>query len=53
MLILVTGVNGFVGSNVCRSLLLDGYKVRGSVRDPEDKANYDFLLKKNCIGDNL
>jgi nucleoside-diphosphate-sugar epimerase len=31
--ILVTGVNGFVGSHVANDLLDHGYKVRGTVRD--------------------
>lgn len=30
--ILVTGANGFIGTHLCRSLLLNGYKVRGSIR---------------------
>jgi len=32
MTILVTGANGFVGSNLCRHLLEHGYRVRGLVR---------------------
>ncbi|KAF1931276.1 aldehyde reductase [Didymella exigua CBS 183.55] len=31
--ILVTGVNGFVGSHIANDLLNHGYKVRGTVRD--------------------
>lgn len=31
--ILVTGVNGFLGSHIANQLLLAGYKVRGQVRD--------------------
>jgi nucleoside-diphosphate-sugar epimerase len=31
--ILVTGVNGYVGSHVADRLLDSGYKVRGTVRD--------------------
>jgi uncharacterized protein YbjT (DUF2867 family) len=34
-LILVTGVNGLLGSHVADQLLHAGYKVRGSVRDPQ------------------
>lgn len=33
--ILVTGVNGFVASHIAKQLLLRGFKVRGTVRDPE------------------
>lgn len=31
--VLVTGVNGFIGSHIADQLLLSGYKVRGTVRD--------------------
>lgn len=31
--VLVTGVNGYVGSYTADQLLLAGYKVRGTVRD--------------------
>lgn len=33
--ILVTGVNGFIGSHVANELLRAGYNVRGSVREAE------------------
>ncbi|KAL3426764.1 aldehyde reductase protein [Phlyctema vagabunda] len=36
--VLVTGINGFVGSHVVDQLLLAGYKVRGTVRDPQKAA---------------
>lgn len=32
-LILVTGVNGFIGSHVADQILLAGYRVRGTARD--------------------
>lgn len=31
--VLVTGVNGYIGSQTAEQLLLAGYKVRGTVRD--------------------
>ena len=33
-LVLVTGVNGFIGSHVANQLLLAGFRVRGTTRDP-------------------
>lgn len=41
-LILVTGANGYIASHVVFQLLSQGYKVRGTVRDPEN-PKYDFL----------
>lgn len=35
--VLVTGVNGFIGSHVANEALKAGYRVRGTVRS-EDKA---------------
>lgn len=32
-LVLVTGVNGFIGSHIADQLLAHGYHVRGTVRD--------------------
>lgn len=40
-LVLVTGVTGFLGSIIADQLLLHGYRVRGTVRDPaSDKASW-------------
>ncbi|EON63476.1 hypothetical protein W97_02704 [Coniosporium apollinis CBS 100218] len=36
--ILVTGVNGFIGSHIADQLLLAGYKVRGTVRNASKNA---------------
>jgi uncharacterized protein YbjT (DUF2867 family) len=37
-LVLVTGVNGLLGSHVAKQFLEYGYKVRGTVRDVEKNA---------------
>lgn len=42
-LILVTGVNGYIGSHIARQLLASGYNVRGVVRKLE-KASFLFDL---------
>lgn len=34
-LILVTGVNGFIGSHIADQILLAGYRVRGIVRNAQ------------------
>lgn len=45
--VLVTGVNGLLGSHVADQLLEHGYKVRGTVRDVQ-KNNWmvDFFKRK-------
>lgn len=37
-LILVTGVNGFIGSHIADQILLAGYRVRGIVRNAQKNA---------------
>ncbi|KFX91782.1 hypothetical protein O988_07590 [Pseudogymnoascus sp. VKM F-3808] len=37
-LVLITGVNGFIGSHIANNLLKLGYRVRGSVRSAEKAA---------------
>ncbi|KEY72840.1 hypothetical protein S7711_04423 [Stachybotrys chartarum IBT 7711] len=37
-LVLVTAVNGFIGSNIADQFLMLGYKVRGTTRDPAKNA---------------
>lgn len=37
-LILVTGVNGFIGSHIADQILLAGYRVRGIVRDAQKNS---------------
>ncbi|KAL8938464.1 MAG: hypothetical protein Q9216_003877 [Gyalolechia sp. 2 TL-2023] len=46
-LVLVTGVNGYIGSHVADQLVQAGYRVRGTVRD-ESKGQYmkEFFDKK-------
>ena len=43
MTILVTGANGFMGSNVVRELIKDGEDVRASIRKGSDTRNIDDL----------
>lgn len=45
-LILVTGSNGFIGSNVVKEALDAGYKVRGTLRS-QDKADYTKQVFNN------
>ncbi|EAY87970.1 hypothetical protein OsI_09394 [Oryza sativa Indica Group] len=42
-LVCVTGAGGFIGSWVVRELLLRGYRVRATVRDPADRKNAHLL----------
>jgi uncharacterized protein YbjT (DUF2867 family) len=36
-LVVITGITGYVGSNVCKTFLEDGsFKVRGTVRDKKN-----------------
>ena len=41
--------SGFIGSHLCVQLLKNGYKVRGTVKDPTNIDNYNFLLQN--VGD--
>ena len=39
----VTGASGFIAAHIVRDLLARGYRVRGTVRDPDRKADLTFL----------
>lgn len=44
--VLVTGVNGFLGSHIADQFLRNGYKVRGTVRDPsKERWAIDLFTK--------
>uniref|UniRef100_A0A453Q0Z3 NAD-dependent epimerase/dehydratase domain-containing protein n=1 Tax=Aegilops tauschii subsp. strangulata TaxID=200361 RepID=A0A453Q0Z3_AEGTS len=42
-LVCVTGAGSFIGSWVVKELLLRGYRVRGTARDPADRKNAHLL----------
>lgn len=48
---LVTGANGFVGSNLVKSLLEAGHEVRGLVRESSNTVNLEGLDVDLVIGD--
>jgi nucleoside-diphosphate-sugar epimerase len=48
---LITGANGFIGSNLCRSLLAEGYDVYGLVRKTSDLHFLEGLPVKLIFGD--
>jgi nucleoside-diphosphate-sugar epimerase len=48
---LITGANGFIGSNLCRSLLAGGYDVYGLVRKTSDLHFLEGLPVKLIVGD--
>jgi dihydroflavonol-4-reductase len=39
----VTGASGFIAAHIVRDLLAGGYRVRGTVRNPDRKADLTFL----------
>ncbi|KAI4219184.1 MAG: hypothetical protein L6R36_008512 [Xanthoria steineri] len=49
-LVLVTGVNGYIGSHIAEQLLEHGYRVRGTVRDTH-KAHYMHALFDGKYGE--
>jgi nucleoside-diphosphate-sugar epimerase len=45
-LVLITGVNGYIGSHVVNQTLLAGFRVRGTVRDVKKNAWLQDLFDK-------
>jgi nucleoside-diphosphate-sugar epimerase len=45
--ILVTGVNGYIGSHVADQLLLAGYRVRGTTREASKATKLLKIWEKN------
>ena len=53
MKVLVTGANGFIGSNLVKALLNKGYKVRAFVRKTSDLRSLEGLKVELAYGDIL
>ncbi|HKX28792.1 MAG TPA: hopanoid-associated sugar epimerase [Blastocatellia bacterium] len=51
MLAFVTGATGFIGANLARALLADGYQVRALVRPGSDRRNLAGLTVELVEGD--
>ncbi len=49
--VLVTGANGFIGSNLCRRLLAEGYEVNALVRESSDLQFIESLPLRRYYGD--
>ena len=48
-IVTVTGISGYIGSQVAVAFLEEGFKVRGTVRDPKDKSKVAAL--QEAFGD--
>lgn len=46
-IVLVTGLNGFVGSHIANEFLNAGFKVRGTVRKISKAANFQHIFDQN------
>jgi len=51
--VLVTGASGFIASRIVEQLLTGGYRVRGTVRDPERTRAAGHLTKLHGASDGL
>ncbi|MBF0472369.1 MAG: NAD-dependent epimerase/dehydratase family protein [Nitrospirae bacterium] len=49
--ILITGINGFIGSNIAKRFISDGHKVRGLVRKTSDLSFIDGMNIELFYGD--
>ena len=47
-LVCVTGAGGFIGSWVVKELLLRGYRVRGTARDP-GKSLFTYTVRQSMM----
>jgi len=47
-MILITGCTGYIGSRLCRHLLINGYKVRGLIR-PSERERANSLIDLGLI----
>ncbi|KAL3935784.1 MAG: hypothetical protein SGARI_002830 [Bacillariaceae sp.] len=52
-LVLVTGANGYIGASLVQSLLAQGYKVRGTVRDASNERKTGPLFSMENAATNL
>lgn len=50
MKILVIGMNGWIGSRLTQKLVLDGYRVRGTVRNCKEYNKFDFVKNHYVLG---
>lgn len=51
MNILVTGANGFVGRVLCKKMLADGWRVRGTVRNSNQLNKLPTKVEGVLVGD--